>query len=61
MGDAFEKKFTGDKELQEACKTLRKEYKDEFDSKKLDSFKQSEAQILEDMQLLKHICFRYSP
>ena len=47
------KKFTGDKELQEACKTLRKEYKDEFDSKKLDSFKQSEAQILEDMQLLK--------
>ena len=30
-----------------------KEYKDEFDSKKLDSFKQSEAQILEDMQLLK--------
>lgn len=47
------KKFTGDKELQEACKALRKEYKDEFDSKKLDSFKQSEAQILEDMKLLR--------
>ena len=47
------KKFTGDKELQEACKALRKEYKDEFDSKKLDGFKQSETEILEDMALLK--------
>lgn len=47
------KKFTGDKELLEMCKALRKEYKDEFDVKKLDSFRRSETQILQDMKLLK--------
>lgn len=48
------KKFAGDKALLENCKALRKEYKDEFDIKKLDSFHQTETQILEDMQLLKN-------
>ncbi len=47
------KKFTGDKELQERCKALRKEYKDEFDPKKLDYFRQTDEQVLADMKLLK--------
>lgn len=47
------KKFEGDKALQEACKALRKEYKDEFDLKKLECFRQSETEILDDMKLLR--------
>lgn len=47
------KKTSKDPELVETCKNIRKEYKDEFDLKKIDSFKQPLQEILEDMKQLK--------
>lgn len=61
MKQALESKWTrlstkkgGDPELVELCRTLRQEYKDAFDLKKITCFRQTEEMVLSDMQKLRN-------